>query len=149
MSRTRSKARRCAMQALYQWQMAGQDLAVIERDFLEEPANDKMEVPYFRILLHEVPKHVADLDENLGFFIDRAINKLDPVERAILRIGAYELMFCLDVPYRVAINEGVELAKIFGADKSHKYINGVLDKLAHKVRSTEIGQAKKSPYRGA
>ena len=143
MSRARSNARRCAVQALYQWQMTGQDIGEIEAQFLADPVNTKqLEQPYFKNLLHSVPKHVTELDAHLEDFIDRTIAQLDLVERAILRLCAYELVHKPDVPYRVVINEGVELAKTFGADKSHRYINGVLDKLAHKIRSAEVRRQK-------
>jgi N utilization substance protein B len=137
MSRKRSQARRHAVQALYQWQMTGQDVAEIDRQFLEERDADKFDVAYFRDLLHGVPSHLGALDAVLAPLLDRALASVDPVERAILRLGAYELMFHLEVPYRVAINEAVELAKLFGATDGHKYVNGVLDRMARRARQTE------------
>ena len=131
------------MQALYQWQVTGQDIGQIEVQFLEDPMNTKqLEQSYFKILLHSVPKYVTELDAQLEHFTDRTVAQLDLVEKAILRLCAYELLHKPDVPYRVVINEGVELAKTFGADKGHRYMNGVLDKLAHKVRAVEISRKK-------
>lgn len=138
MSRKRSQARRHAVQALYQWQMAGQDLGDIANQFLEEQDIKSFEVPYFQDLLHGVPTHLSELDEMLKPALDRAIESVDPVERAVLRLGAYELSYHLEVPFRVVINEAVELAKVFGADQSHKFVNGVLDQVAKKVRAVEV-----------
>jgi len=138
MSQKRSQARRHAVQALYQWQIAGQDVADIVNQFLEEQSLENFEVPYFQDLLHGVPNHLGELDELLKPALDRAIESVDPVERAVLRLGAYELRFKPEVPYRVVINEAVELAKVFGAEQGHKYVNGVLDQVAKKVRAVEI-----------
>lgn len=138
MSQARSLARRSAVQALYQWQLTGANLTEIQRQFVEEHGLGKAEVDYFNDLLHGVPKRIDVIDAALLEFVDRPIAEIDPVERAILRIGCYELMFRPDVPYRVALNEGITLAKSFGATQSHKYINGILDKIAHKHRATEV-----------
>ena len=136
-SSARRRARRCAVQALYQWQVSGNDLNDIETQFRAVPDNQKADFDYFHELLHQVPAHAGELDSVLTPYLDRPIPELDPVERAILRLCAYELMHRLDVPYRVVINEGVDLAKMYGADQSHKYINGVLDKLARELRPVE------------
>jgi len=138
MSQKRSQARRHAVQALYQWQVAGQDVGEIINQFLEEQTLESFEVPYFQDLLHGVPNHLGELDELLKPALDRAIESVDPVERAVLRLGVYELRFKPEVPYRVVINEAVELAKVFGAEQGHKYVNGVLDQVAKKVRAVEI-----------
>jgi N utilization substance protein B len=143
MSQKRSQARRHAVQAIYQWQVAGQDVGEIANQFLEEQDLAGFEVPYFQDLLQGVPNHLGELDDLLKPALDRAIESVDPVERAVLRIGAFELRFKPEVPYRVVINEAVELAKVFGAEQGHKYVNGVLDQVAKKVRSVEI-QAKRS-----
>jgi N utilization substance protein B len=134
----RSQSRRHALQALYQWQMAGQDLIDISNQFLEEQDLNNFEVGYFQDLLHGVPTHLSELDGLLKPVLDRAIESVDPVERAVLRLGAYELTYHLEVPYRVVINEAVELAKLFGAEQGHKYVNGVLDQLAKKIRAAEV-----------
>ena len=142
MSQKRSQSRRHAVQAIYQWQMAGQDLADIDHQFLEEQDLLSFEVPYFQDLLHGVPKHLGELDKLLKPALDRAIESVDPVERAVLRLGAYELSYHLEVPYRVVINEAVELAKLFGAEQGHKFVNGVLDQVAKKVRAVEVANKK-------
>ena len=118
--------------------MAGQDLVDIDNQFLEEQDLESFEIPYFQDLLHGVPRHLKQLDEVLKPALDRAIESVDPVERAVLRIGAYELSYHLEIPYRVVINEAVELAKVFGAEQGHKFVNGVLDQVAKKVREVEI-----------
>ena len=138
-SSARRRARRCAVQALYQWQVGGNDLNDIEAQFRAEPDNRKADLDYFHELLHRVPAQVEALDAQLAPYLDRPIAEVDPVERAILRLGAYELAECLDVPYRVVINEAVDLAKTYGAEQGHKFINGVLDKLARVLRSVERG----------
>ncbi|EGW55337.1 transcription antitermination factor NusB [endosymbiont of Tevnia jerichonana] len=138
MSKKRSQARRHAVQAIYQWQMAGQDLAAIYEQFLGEQDLSQFEVPYFKDLLHGVPNNLQELDGLLKPALDRAIESVDPVERAVLRLGVYELKHHMEVPYRVVINEAVELAKVFGAEKGHRFVNGVLDRVAKSVRAAEI-----------
>lgn len=131
-------ARQRLLQALYQWQHTGQDVSEIEVQFLTEQEMGKVEVPYFQELLHKILKCVEELDAEIAPLLDRPMEQVDPVEKAILRIGAFELMHKPEIPYRVAINEGVELAKVYGADQSHKYVNGILDKIAQKLRVVEI-----------
>jgi N utilization substance protein B len=138
MSQARTNARKTAVQALYQWQMTGQSLVEIERQFVEEERLKDVQKSYFTELFHGVPKNLGDIDEALNEFVDRPVDMIDPVERAILRIGAYELLHRLDMPYRVILNEAINLAKYFGADGSHKYVNGILDKIAQKTRAVEI-----------
>jgi len=139
-SNARTKARRNAVQALYQWQLAGHDLADIEAQFLSEYDMKKVDVEYFKQLFRQVPLHLHELDDHLIPFLDRTIDEVDPVERAVLRLAVYELEFCLDVPYRVVINESVELAKRFGAEHGHKYVNGIVDQVAKKLRAVEMGE---------
>jgi len=138
MSQARTNARKAAVQALYQWQMAGQDLSEIERQFLEEERLKDAQKSYFVELFYGVPKNLDAIDRVLSEFVDRPVDAIDPVERAILRIGVYELLHRLDMPYRVVLNEGINLAKYFGADGSHKYVNGILDKVAQQKRAVEI-----------
>jgi len=138
MSKNRSQARHHAVQAIYQWQMTGQNIKDIHNQFLSEQDVSGFDVQYFETLLTGIPTNLSSLDELLGLFLDRSVESVDPVERAILRLGTYELEFHLEVPYRVIINEGVELAKVFGAEQGHKYVNGVLDKVARKVRGDEV-----------
>ena len=140
-SQARTLARRSAMQAIYQWQLTRYDLSEIERQFVEEHGLGNADVAYFKELLHEVPQRLDVIDAALGEFVDRAIASIDPVERAVLRIGVYELLFRPDLPYRVVLNEAINLAKDFGAAHGHKYINGILDRVAHKARAAEIAAA--------
>lgn len=139
MSFARTNARQSAVQALYQWQITGQNLNEIEQQFYLDENFKKVQRSYFKELLHEVPQQLTRLDKALLEFVDRAIEEIDPVERAILRIGVYELVNRPDVPYKVILNEGINLAKRFGATESHKYVNSVLDKVAQKKRPNEVG----------
>ncbi|QQS55584.1 MAG: transcription antitermination factor NusB [Candidatus Competibacteraceae bacterium] len=135
----RSWARRCAVQALYQWQLTEQTPGQIEAHFLAEEDLQKADTAYFRELVHQIPARIAEIDTALEPLLDRPLAQVDPVERAILRIGAYELMLRSDIPYRIVLNEAVELAKVFGAEQGHRFINGVLDKLARGARPVEFG----------
>ena len=139
MSRKRSRARSLAVQALYQWQVAGQDLSTIVEQFLAEHDPRRFEVAYFEELVRGVPTNLSRIDAALSRYLDRPVERVDPVERAILRLGAYELSDHPEVPYRVVINEAVELAKTFGAEQGHRYVNGVIDKLARELRPRETG----------
>ena len=134
----RHKARRSAVQALYQWQVTQQPPSDIESHFLADNMLEDVDLDYFRHLVREIPRYLVRLDERLTPHIDRAIGDVDPVERAILRLGAFELEFHPEIPYRVVLNEAVELAKTYGAEHGHKYINAVLDKVAHNVRPVEV-----------
>lgn len=140
----RRAARSFALQALYQWQMAGQPVHEIEAQFRVDNDMSGTDVALFGELLRGVSQHKAELDAAYQPFLDRALDDLDPVERAILRIGSYELIHRIEVPYRVAINESVDLAKIFGATDGHRYVNGILDKLAQRVRLAEIQARRQS-----
>jgi N utilization substance protein B len=137
----RSRARRYAMQALYQWDLSGTDLPLIREQFLVNEDFSKADQPYFMELLSELPGKADVVDAGIAEYIDRPIEQLDPVERAILRIGIYELLTRTDIPYRVVINEAVQLAKKFGAEQGHAFVNGVLDKAASKLRSAEYNKA--------
>ena len=133
----RRKARRFALQGLYEWQLSGNPSYEIEARYRVENAMHKVDLDYFHELLSRIPTLTDTLDALFEPLLDRAFESLDPVELATLRIGVYELKYRLDVPYRVVINEGIELAKTFGATESHKYINGVLDQLAVTLRPHE------------
>lgn len=133
----RSRARRAAVQALYQWQISGTDLNEIDKQFKQEQDMSRVDMAYFVELLHKIPAQLDELDQQLTPFIDRPMDQIDPVERAILRIGVYELSNRLEIPYRVILNEAVQLTKTFGASGSYKYVNGVLDKAAAKLRKIE------------
>jgi len=134
----RRNARCFALQALYQWQMAGQPVHEIEAQFRVNNDMRDTDVALFSQLLRGVTEQKSELDSAFAPFLDRSLDDLDPVELSVLRIGSFELMRRMEVPYRVAINESVELAKVFGATESHRYVNGVLDKLAQKVRAAEV-----------
>ncbi|MBR9827203.1 MAG: transcription antitermination factor NusB [Oceanospirillales bacterium] len=134
----RRNARSFALQALYQWSVAGQLVNEIEAQFRVDNDMSATDIKLFCELLRGVTSGSKTLDEAYRPFLDRPLADLDPVELSVLRIGAYELIHRLQVPYRVAINESVELAKVFGATESHKYVNGILDKLAQRVRGEEI-----------
>jgi len=159
----RSQARLYAVLALYQWQITGQDPAEIARQYFDDPewageiaactgeGEDAPEAAgegprgydreLFKRLLYGVPANLEALDARLGPALDRSIERVDPVERAILRAGAFELLFSPQIPYRVAINEAVELAKRLGAAQGHRYVNGVLDRVARAIREEPAGPA--------
>lgn len=137
----RHKARRSAIQALYQWQMTQQAPHEIEKNFLSDDTLKDIDIEYFHHLVREIPVHLPELDGHLAPHIDRGIGEIDPVERAILRLGAFELEYHPEIPYRVVLNEAVELAKTFGAEQGHKYVNAVLDRVALALRAQEVGGA--------
>jgi N utilization substance protein B len=132
----RKKARRVILQALYQWLITRDAPAGIAKQYREETPG-KIDWEYFDEVFLAIPNHVAELDGHLHPMLDRKPEALDPIEKALLYLGSYELAFRIDVPYRVVINECVELAKVFGATDGHKYVNGVLDKLAKQLRTLE------------
>ena len=134
----RRRAREFAVQGLYEWLISGADAGVVDAHVREQPGFEKCDVAHFDLLLHGVIREAADIDAVLAAHVDRKTAHLSPVEHAILMIGVHELRHCLDIPYRVAINEGVELAKSFGGTDGHKYVNGVLDKAAAELRRAEV-----------
>jgi N utilization substance protein B len=134
----RHKARRFAVQAIYQWQMSGTPIRDIQLQFLAEKNNATFDTDYFADLLNGVVEHYTQLDEQLTPFMSRSINAVDPIERAVLRIACYEFIYCLQIPYRVIINEALDLTKMFGTSDGYKFVNAVLDKLAQEVRKVEI-----------
>lgn len=138
-TRARSLARKLALQALYQWQLTGQSAAEIEQQFLEAPDNAGADAEHFSELLRQSVAHHGQTQELLAGFLDRPLEQLDPVESAILLIGMHELQRRLDIPYRVVINECVDLCKRFGATDAHKYVNAVLDRAARQIRAAERG----------
>ncbi|KFA59802.1 N utilization substance protein B [Gilliamella sp. Choc4-2] len=132
----RRRARECAVQAIYSWQISRNDLADVEASFLAEQDMKGVDAKYFRELLNGVVKNRTDLDEKMApFLTERTVEELGQVELAVLRIALYELLKRQDVPYKVVINEAIELTKTFGAADSHKFVNGVLDKLAPTIRT--------------
>lgn len=134
----RSRARRRALQAVYAWQMSGSSAREVIAQFAHEQAHEVADLEYFEDLVRGVDKHCEDLDVALAPFLDRDIEQVDPIERAVLRIAAYELRERRDVPYRVVINEAIETVKRFGAEHGHTYVNGVLDHAAAAWRATEV-----------
>lgn len=134
----RRVARTLLMQAVYQWQVAGQNLNEIEAQFQVDNDFEGVDGEYFSQGLREIAQSKTELDELFVHYLDRNVSDLDPVELAILRLAAWEFSQRIDVPYRVVLNEGIELAKTFGATDGHKYVNGVLDKLAAKLRGEEV-----------
>ncbi len=143
----RSRARSKLVQALYQHAVTGASAEDIERQFLAAGLGD-IDVAYFRELIYDITDRVAELDEQLSALLDRPLAQLDPVERAILRLGAYELRERMEVPYRVVIDESVGLARRFGAEQSYRYINGVLDRFGAGVPLRAAERQARSPGPG-
>jgi len=133
----RSRARRRATQALYAWQISGNSMQRVIDEFQHEQDMEVADLGYFEDLLRGVDKHCAEIDAGLAPFLDRDMAQVDPIERAVLRLAAYELRWRIDVPYRVVLNEAIEVTKRFGAEHGHTYVNGVLDKAAREWRATE------------
>ncbi|MFT5132151.1 MAG: N utilization substance protein B [Gammaproteobacteria bacterium] len=137
----RVRARRSVVQALYQWGMSEKSMLDIIREFENDRSElNKADIDYFREILKGVEEHLEELDGQLTPLLDRPVVKLDPVENAILHLGMYELLYHPELPWRVVLNESIELAKMFGAEQSHKYVNGILDKAAHKIRKEEFSR---------
>jgi N utilization substance protein B len=134
----RRQARRALVQAVYQWQMTGVDRPVLIREFEESGSLDKADRAFFDDALKHIVHRTEVLDAAFAHLLDRGVGSLDKVELAILRLGAHELLNRVDVPFKVVIDEYVDLAKLFGAEDSYKYINGVLDKVAAATRTTEF-----------
>ena len=134
----RRRSRELALQGLYQWLLSGADAASIDAQMREHEGFEKCDSVHFAALLHGCIAQAAALDAALALHVDRKTSELSPVEHGVLLIGVYELTHCIDVPYKVAINEAVELAKAFGGTDGHKYVNGVLDKAAGDLRPVEV-----------
>ena len=138
----RSRARRYAVQALYEWQVSANAPKDIEQQFLIEHQTRKFDRPYFNELLNGVTEQVEELDAEISPLSERPFKEVDLVEKAILRLGCFELKNRIDIPYRVVINEAIELTKTFGADQAYKFVNGTMDKLAEKLRKAEVAAKK-------
>ena len=138
----RRRSRELALQGLYEWLIGGADGKTIEAHVREQEEFDKCDSVHFDALLHGCITEAAALDAILARHVDRKTTELSPVEHGVLMIGAYELTHCIDIPYKVAINEAVELAKSFGGTDGHKYVNGVLDKAAADLRPVEVQAAR-------
>lgn len=139
----RRNAREYALQAMYQWQITETPLLELELQFINQEIRKKTDMEYFKELMHSIPKQFDELDKIMEPFLSRRLDELDPIELAILRIAIYELARRIDIPYRVAINEALELTKKFGSIEGFKFVNGVLDQVARQVRSTEVNAGKK------
>lgn len=140
----RSKARHFAMQALYQWSVTHNPLNVIEAEFHTDNDMSKVDTEYFHELVHQVPANLAAVEMDfLPFVTDLSLDQIDPISLALLRMATYELRFRIDVPYKVIINEALRLAKKFGATDSYKFVNGVLDRVAARVRMAEVQSVRK------
>lgn len=134
----RHRARKMALQALYQWHFSHTALTEIEAQFHTFNNMSNVDTEFFHELLHAIPSRIPELDAAFTPFLDRPLKEISPVELAVLRMGTYELQSRLDIPYRVVIDEALKLARSFGATDGHKYINAILDKLAHQCRQPEI-----------
>ncbi|MGY4828140.1 transcription antitermination factor NusB [Sphaerotilaceae bacterium SBD11-9] len=135
---SRRRSREFAVQGLYEWLLSGGEPGLIDAHVREQEGFDKCDSAHFDALLHGCIAEAADIDAVLTRHVDRKTNELSPVEHGVLMIGTYELKHCIDIPYKVAINEAVELAKSFGGTDGHKYVNGVLDKAAVDLRPVEV-----------
>ena len=133
----RRKAREIAVQAVYSWQLTQNDISDVETNFLADNAKRRFDTEYFSQILRGVAANVGEIDDTIRPLVDRPLEEIDHVEKAILRVGIYELKDCQDVPYKVVINEAIELAKAFAADDSHKFVNGVLDKVVKVYRNDQ------------
>jgi N utilization substance protein B len=139
----KQKARRLLVQALYSWQIGGTDLIDIEAAFHVDNDMSKVDTSLFHTILFGVPKNLAEIDASFEPHLDRENKDLDPVSRAVLRIASYEMLYSVEVPYKVVINEGVNLAKTYGPTDAFKFINGVLDKVAMDKRAIEVAANKR------
>ena len=135
----RTRARRRALQAVYAWQVSGGEATAVIAQFAHEQANEVADLEYFEDLVRGVITHRRALDEAMQPFLDRGIEEVDQIERAMLRIAGYELQHRIDVPYRVVIDEALRTVKRFGSEHGHTYVNGVLDKAAAAWRAPEVG----------
>ena len=139
----RRRAREFALQGLYEWLLSRGDAGAIDAHVREHEGFDRCDRAHFDLLLHGAIREAEAIDATLATHIDRKVELLSPIEHAALMIGTFELMRCIEIPYKVAINEAVELAKSFGGTDGHKYVNGVLDKVAVEVRGIEVDAARK------
>ncbi len=138
----RRRSREVALQGLYEWLVSGSDAKLIDAHMREQEDFAKCDAAHFDALLHGCISEAADIDALLSKHVDRKTSQLSPIEHGVLMIGVYELKHCISIPYKVAINEAVELAKGFGGTDGHKYVNGVLDKTAAELRTVEVEAAR-------
>jgi N utilization substance protein B len=141
-AKARGKSRRLAMQAIYQWQMTGDNISDIKQQFFDENNMSQFDSEFFSELVSGVASSISELDVLLEKYMSRSAESVDPVERSILRIAVYEFVNRLDVPYRVVLNEAVNITKEYCAENSHTFVNAVLDKVAKEVRHIEVQSAR-------
>ncbi len=141
----RRRSREFALQGLYQWLLGNADTAAVDAHMREQEGFRQCDAAHFDALLHGCIAEAAALDAAIARHVDRKTTELSPIEHGVLMIGAYELAHCIEIPYRVAINEAVELAKSFGGTDGHKYVNGVLDKTAADLRPAEVQARRAAP----
>ena len=141
--RKRQKARKILVQALYQWQLNHAPFHEIQAQFMLENNEEKYDVQYFALLLSGIIDKIEELDAKIIPCLDRKMEMLNPVEQAILRLSTYEFLYCLDIPFKVIIDEAISLTKTYGAIEGHRYVNGVLHQLATSIRELEVNHAKK------
>ncbi|MBA2648766.1 MAG: transcription antitermination factor NusB [Legionella sp.] len=132
------RARKLALQAMYQWHMSGAELTDIEAQFRSNNNMDRVDGDYFCRILYGIPKQLTSLESSFSPYLDRDLSDLNPIELSVLRIGAFELLYCPEVPFKVVLNESIVLTREFGSQDGHKYVNGVLNKVARNVRTYEI-----------
>ncbi len=142
--KARRNARKHAVQAIYQWQLTQFSIREIDQQFQDDYLGKRVDTAYFQILLHEVPTNVTQIDEAISTHISRPMQDIDPIELAVLRLATYELLFRIEIPHQVVINEALELAKTFGSQDSHRFVNGVLDKVARIARPIEFSDSFKN-----
>lgn len=142
MKSSRRRSREFALQGLYQWQLAGTDPQIIAQQLGEAEGFNKIDGDYFSTLLNGAVANAVEMEQLITPLLDRSYKSLSPVERGILLLAGFELRACPEVPYRVVINEAIELAKSFGGTDGHKYVNGVLNKLAPSLRANEVAADK-------
>lgn len=130
----RRKARELAVQAVYSWQISQNEVSEVEVNFIADNSKRRFDIEYFQLLLRGVTGNIEEIDSTISPHVDRPLDDIDQVEKSILRVAVFELKNCTEVPYKVVINEAIELAKAFAADDSHKFINGVLDKIVKLIR---------------
>jgi len=140
--RGRQNARKILIQALYQWHMNASEIAELQAQYLSVNNPDKFDTQYFLDLLKSIILEQPEIDERVAQYLDRPIQMLNPVELAILRLGCYELKHCMEIPFRVVIDEAIALSKTYGATEGHRYVNGVLHQVAKELRPLELGEEK-------
>lgn len=136
--RGKQRARKLAMQALYQWHMSGMELTEIDAQFRAINNMERVDVNYFTQLLYNIPKECPVLEAAFAPYLDRVVNDLNPIELTVLRLGAYELKHCPEIPYRIVLDEAINLTKGYGSQDGHRYVNGVLHQLAKQLRTVEF-----------